>query len=196
MLPECSFCHWLIIVESRSLTMSYPDPRYLGENGETSATYHQVRPQPDMATGAGSYHYVIKGTDTNSEFGLYRVEMRPQVPGASPHFHRTISESFYVLSGSVSLYNGERWVNAGAGDFLYVPAGGIHAFRNDSEQPASMLILFVPGAPREEYFEAIAKKVAGQPFTDEEWAEICIRHDNYLLDPQSQALYKKLLSTS
>jgi hypothetical protein len=35
--------------------------------------------------------------------------------------------------------------------------------------------------------------VAGHKFTDEEWAEICIRHDNYLLDQESQALYKRLL---
>lgn len=174
--------------------MSYPDPRYHGENGEISATYHPVQQHPDVATAAGGYHYVMKGDSTNGEFGLYRVEMRPQARGASPHFHRTISESFYVLSGSVSLYNGDRWIQAAAGDFLYVPAGGIHAFQNDSDHPASMLILFVPGAPREQYFEAIAKKLSGQPFTNEEWAEICIRNDNYLLDPQSQALYKKLLS--
>ena len=57
-----------------------------------------------------------------------------------------------------------------------------------------MLILFVPGAPREAYFEAIAEMAAGRKFTDEEWAEICMRHDNYLIDPKSRALYEKLLS--
>jgi hypothetical protein len=30
-------------------------------------------------------------------------------------------------------------------------------------------------------FEAIAAKAAGQKFTDEEWRDICIRHDNYFL---------------
>lgn len=172
--------------------MSYPDPRYFGENGEVTATFRPVHPAPDVVTAAAGYHYVMRGESTKREFGLYKIEMRPHVPGASPHFHRTISESFYVLSGKVGLYNGEKWIQAGAGDFLYVPAGGIHAFQNDSDQPASMLILFVPGAPREEYFEAIARRVAGHKFTDEEWAEICVRHDNYLLDPQSQALYKKI----
>jgi hypothetical protein len=44
-----------------------------------------------------------------------------------------------------------------------------------------MLILFAPGAPREGYFEAIAAKAAGQPFTDEEWTKICIQHDNYFV---------------
>ena len=34
------------------------------------------------------------------------------------------------------------------GDFLFVPEGGIHGFRNESGAPASMLLLFAPGAPR------------------------------------------------
>ncbi len=82
-------------------------------------------------------------------FGLYKVDMGPKAPGARTHFHRSISESFYVLSGEVELYNGERWVTGRQGDFLYVPVGGLHAFKNDGDDPVSMLMLFSPGAPRE-----------------------------------------------
>jgi hypothetical protein len=57
-----------------------------------------------------------------------------------------------------------------------VPQGGLHAFRNDSGEPASMLILFTPGAPREEYFEELAR---GRRFTPEEWTEFCLRHDTF-----------------
>ena len=55
-----------------------------------------------------------------------------------------------------------------------------------------MLILFSPGAPREGYFQALAEIAAGRKVSDEEFAEICMRHDNYLIDEKSQALYKKL----
>jgi mannose-6-phosphate isomerase-like protein (cupin superfamily) len=48
--------------------------------------------------------------------------------GADPHFHRTFSESFYVMDGTVRLFNGETWIDAVKGDFLDVPRGGIHAF--------------------------------------------------------------------
>jgi mannose-6-phosphate isomerase-like protein (cupin superfamily) len=89
-----------------------------------------------------------------------------------------MSESFYVLSGVVRLYNGERWIDATPGDFLYVPEGGIHAFRNESG-PASMLILFTPGAPREAYFEGLAAGLAS--LTDEQKAEFYLRHDNHWL---------------
>jgi uncharacterized RmlC-like cupin family protein len=68
-----------------------------------------------------------------------------------------VSESFFVLFGTVRLYDGERWIEATTGDFLFVPEGGIHAFRNESSEAASMLLLFAPGAPREDYFETLAE---------------------------------------
>ena len=50
------------------------------------------------------------------------------------------------------------------GDFVHVPPGGIHGFRNESGEAASMLIHFAPGAPREGYFEGVARIAAeGRP---------------------------------
>jgi mannose-6-phosphate isomerase-like protein (cupin superfamily) len=175
--------------------MSYPDPRYLGDQGEVSARYRSAIHEPDLRIGSGTaMHYLATGMSTHGHFGLYRWDMPPQAPGPSAHFHKTMSESFFILSGTVQLFNGERWIDATPGDFLYVPEGGVHGFRNESSESASMLILFAPGAPREAYFEAIAEIAAGRKFSEEEWAEICLRHDNYFIDTRSQALYRKLLS--
>ena len=86
----------------------------------------------------------------------------------------------YILDGTVSLYNGDKWTDATAGDFLYVPPGGIHAFANNSGQAASMLVLFTPGAPREAYFEELAAIVGeGRELTEQEWTELYARHDQY-----------------
>ncbi|MFI6092508.1 cupin domain-containing protein [Streptomyces sp. NPDC051218] len=51
--------------------------------------------------------------------------MAAKSPGPSTHFHKWISESFFVLSGQVQLYDGDRWITGGPGDFLYVPVGGL-----------------------------------------------------------------------
>ena len=60
----------------------------------------------------------------------------------------------------------------------YRPAGGIHGFRNESGAPASMLLHFAPGAPREGYFEGLAEfAVSGAP-SDEDMAAFFLRHDN------------------
>lgn len=34
-----------------------------------------------------------------------------------------------MLSGEVDLHDGRAWHTATAGDFLYVPEGGVHGFR-------------------------------------------------------------------
>jgi hypothetical protein len=63
-------------------------------------------------------------------------------------------------------------------DFLYVPLGGIHAFKNESGASASTLILFAPGIARERYFEEIAEiRRSDRQLTDAEWEELLVRHD-------------------
>jgi mannose-6-phosphate isomerase-like protein (cupin superfamily) len=162
--------------------MSYPEPRYHGTAGEVSAVYRPGHHKPDLEIGSAvGLGYLATGASTDGRFGLYRWDAGPRSGGAAPHFHRTMSESFFVISGTVELYDGERWIDAGAGDFVHVPEGGVHGFRNESDDPASMLILFAPGAPREGYFEAIAERVAGRQYTDEQWTEVCERHDNYFV---------------
>jgi len=159
--------------------MSYPDPRYLGETGEVSAVLRRVDQDPELTVGTSKASYLSTGKSTGGKFGLYRWDMAPGTPGAAAHFHKTISESFFILSGQVGLYDGETWTEATSGDFLYVPEGGLHGFRNASDQPTSMLILFAPGAPREAYFEGLAEMALGRrKFTPEEFKEFCERHDN------------------
>ena len=156
--------------------MSYPEPRYLGEKGEISARLRTADQAPELVNPTGTASYLATGASTNGQFGLYRWNMDGPPTGPGPHFHRTISESFFVLSGVVRLFNGGRWIDATAGDFLFVPEGGLHGFRNESGEPASMLILFAPGAPREGYFEGL-REIA--ELSDEEQAEFMIRHDTY-----------------
>jgi mannose-6-phosphate isomerase-like protein (cupin superfamily) len=160
--------------------MSYPEPRYLGEPGLANATFRPSDHEPDIRqANGGAVQYLATGDTTSGQFGLYRWEMSGPKTGPGPHFHRTISESFYVLTGTIRLYDGERWLDGKPGDFLFVPEGGIHAFTNESGEPASMLILFAPGAPREEYFETTARLAAGLVLTDEERTEFYLRHDTY-----------------
>jgi mannose-6-phosphate isomerase-like protein (cupin superfamily) len=136
--------------------MTYPTPIYLAETGEATATIRRADQSPDFRyPSGGTVHYLATSAATNGLFGLYRWEMGTEPSGPGPHFHRTMAESFYVLAGSVRIYDGRQWLDTGPGDFVHVPPGGIHGFRNESGAPASMLIHFAPGAPREAYFEGI-----------------------------------------
>jgi mannose-6-phosphate isomerase-like protein (cupin superfamily) len=160
--------------------MSYPEPVYTDGAGEINAQYRPADTAPNLLPrSGGSTHYLATTETTHGEFGLYRINMGPRAGGPAEHFHRSISESFFILGGTVRIYDGERWTDATAGDFLYVPQGGLHAFRNDSDEPASMLLLFTPGAPREEYFEKVGQ-VSDWP--EKERAEFFIKHDTYWTD--------------
>jgi mannose-6-phosphate isomerase-like protein (cupin superfamily) len=159
--------------------MTYPPARYSGQRGEVSATYRPASTEPDLTyASGGTADYLATGSTTDGLFGLYRWNMAAEPSGPRPHFHRTMAESFYILLGRVRIFDGTGWIETEPGDFVHVPPGGIHAFRNESGEPASMLIHFAPGAPREAYFEGLARwATEGRPDPDE--ADAFYReHDN------------------
>jgi mannose-6-phosphate isomerase-like protein (cupin superfamily) len=154
---------------------------YAGERGEANAIHRPPEAVESIEFKSGTIgRLTAPGSMTDGRFGLFRWDMPARAGGADPHFHRTISESFFVLSGRVTLFDGSAWLEAPEGHFLFVPEGGIHGFRNDGEEPASMLILFAPGAPRERYFEELAEiGWSGRTMTDDERAAFLARHDQY-----------------
>ena len=155
---------------------------YDGHGGEVSATYREVSSVEGIRGPDSSMLFVAPGSVTRRQFGLFRRDMHPHSGGPDAHFHRTFSESFYVIEGTVRFYDGKVWVEGNAGDFLYVPKGGIHAFRNDGDKPASMLILFAPGKSRERYFiELDEVRKSGRHLSAAEEAELMARHDQYMV---------------
>lgn len=157
--------------------MQHLAPRYHGDKGEVNASFRTAGTSPDFTSPRGdAYHYLATHESTGGEYGLYKVDLAARAAGAKMHFHKAMSEAFYVLSGKLELFNGEKWVTGRAGDFLYVPVGGLHAFKNVTDEPTSMLMLFSPGAPREEFFEKVAEM---SQRGSEELKQFRVRHDSY-----------------
>ena len=154
---------------------------FSSDQGELSATLRTAADVETLDTSGVSMRFVATADLTRGEFGLFLREMAPHAGGPEPHFHRTFSESFYVLEGTVKFFDGEMWVDGTAGDFLYVPRGGIHAFRNESDAPAKMVMVFTPGS-REQFFrEAAEIRESGRELTPQEWTEFYARHDQYMV---------------
>src|SRR6187549_1510445 len=107
--------------------MSYPEPTYFGEAGEISATFRPATAPPDLIYPNGTaVDYLATGATTRGTFGLYVWRAAPASGGPGPHFHRTINESFFVLAGTIKIYDGRRWIDAEPGDFVHIPEGGLH----------------------------------------------------------------------
>ena len=148
--------------------MSLPEP---------AVTVHRAADPPDLA-GPPTVRFVAPGSVTAGRYGLFEYTIGAHGPGPRPHYHRTFSESFYVLGGELTIYDGERWSPFGVGDYVHVADGGVHAFRNDADAPSTFLILFAPGIPRERFFTELAEiRESGRQLSEEEWVEFYARHD-------------------
>ena len=133
----------------------------------------------DDQPSAGRTRFVATGTQTRGDFGLFEVTMAPGGSGPGPHLHRTFSESFHVLEGSLAVLAGDSWTTAHAGDLVYVPRSGVHGFRAAGpDVGARFLILFTPGIPREDYFTGLHElTTGGRTPTTAEIDAFALRHD-------------------
>lgn len=78
-------------------------------------------------------------------------------PGSGPpvHVHAAEDEAWWVVEGAVRFRLGDRESVAPMGTFVWVPRGLPHAFRNDDDVPARLLVLFTP-AGMEPFFDGMA----------------------------------------
>jgi quercetin dioxygenase-like cupin family protein len=151
---------------------------YLGEGGETTAVVIHLQ---DQLSRPGVGRAVAVGAQTHGDFGLFRGELAAGTEIAA-HFHRAFSESFYILSGEIELWNGAVWSAASSGELVHVPRGGVHGFRVPEGAAADVLMLFTPGIPREQFFlELLEIRQSGRTPTSDEWTEFYRRHDQYMV---------------
>jgi len=144
---------------------------------DAAVTVRRSADPPDIA-GPPTLRFVAPGSVTAGRYGLFEYRMPAHSPGPGPHYHRTFSESFFVLSGELTIFDGQRWAGFGPGDFAHVADRGVHAFRNDGDDPAAFLILFAPGIARERFFLELAElRRSGRELSPEERVEFYARHD-------------------
>ena len=99
--------------------------------------------------------YVLLFLVTGEESGGAYFAMEALVPpgcGPPPHVHTREEETFYLLEGEVEFLLGEETITAGPGDFVNVPRGTVHRFRNTGAGTARLLLTFTP-AGIERWFE-------------------------------------------
>ena len=81
----------------------YPPPRYTDDEPEISAWLKRAPENggapPDYETFGTKYHYLANQQATDGDYGLYRVDIAPAGGGPPSHYHRAVSEAFFVLSG-------------------------------------------------------------------------------------------------
>ncbi len=94
--------------------------------------------------------------------------------GPPPHIHHFEDESFYILEGSITFQADGQTIDAKAGDFIHIPRGTVHSFRNSGAVPARALVIISPAGRTgmqqffEESFYPTADRSASLPLITEE----------------------------
>lgn len=94
--------------------------------------------------------FLVTGEETDGKFFMAHA-MVPPGGGPPPHVHRREDESFYLMEGAITLQVGGKTIEARPGDFVHLPRGIVHSFKNTGTAVATMLVTVTP-AGLERYF--------------------------------------------
>ena len=95
--------------------------------------------------------FIVTGAETGGAFFMAQVTV-PAGGGPPAHLHTFEEESFYIQQGTLTFQVGDQTMHASAGDFVHLPRGIRHSFKNTGNTEAKMLLTATP-AGIEKFFE-------------------------------------------
>ena len=111
------------------------------------------------------YRFLATSEETGGRYSTFEATVLAG-GGPPPHIHRREDETFYVLEGEITFQVGDQRRVAGPGTFVHMPIGNLHAFKNESDKTAKMLISFAPAGLEGMFFE-VGKELANSELPDE-----------------------------
>jgi quercetin dioxygenase-like cupin family protein len=117
--------------------------------------------------------FLVRGAESGGAYFIIEV-MTPPGGGPPPHIHHFEEESFHILQGTPTIQAAGRTFQASPGDFMHIPRGTVHTFRNDGKLDAKFLVTISPAGPaglerffEESFYPATDRTAAPPPLTEE-----------------------------
>jgi mannose-6-phosphate isomerase-like protein (cupin superfamily) len=131
------------------------------------------------------YTFLITGDESGGSYFTMEA-LVPPGGGPPPHIHHREEEQFYILAGELTLKAGDQTIQASVGDFVHIPRGTVHAFRNTGQVPAKLLITYSPAGIEklfQQVFEPAGDRTAPPPpWTNETFARFKAIESEYGLE--------------
>jgi quercetin dioxygenase-like cupin family protein len=102
------------------------------------------------------FTYLVTGEESGGSYFTLIVDVGPG-SGPPPHIHHLEEEQFYVLDGQLTYFVGDQTFEVKAGDFIHIPRGTVHSFKN-GPKPSRLLATFAP-AGIEGFFREVGERV-------------------------------------
>ena len=61
-----------------------------------------------------------------------------------PHYHKTHTESVYVIKGTAQMLVNDKWVDIKPGSIHFNPPGKVHSVKNIGNEPLVIISIFSP----------------------------------------------------
>ena len=118
---------------------------------------------------------LLSENENESGLSFYEFRVPPKTAAAPPHVHTGEDEFFYVVSGEVSFLDRETVITGDAGTFIALTRNNLHAFWNDSDEEAVLLVAASQGN-FEKFFDDVAMTVqAEKPASAQEMVrKLCV----------------------
>ncbi len=127
--------------------------------------------------GALTLKFLIDDKASNGTMMLFEVTVPEQAKVPAPHYHREVDEAVYGLSGTLTFTVGAVAYEISAGQFVFVPRGVVHHFKNNHTGEARILSMLTPASIGKAFFvETAAVMNAGGPPDIEKVKAIMQRH--------------------
>jgi quercetin dioxygenase-like cupin family protein len=138
-------------------------------SNQNSARHLPADTGPSYWGPGDRYTFLVTGAQTNGAFFIMEAIVPPG-GGPPSHIHSREEEAFYLLEGSLDFTLGDKRLKVSTGDFVQIPRGTVHGFRNAGSTMARMLVFCAP-AGLEKYFEEVFepvqdRSVSPPPITD------------------------------
>ena len=123
----------------------------------------------------------LASSESSRSMSVFTVHLPPSgfVP---PHTHAEEEEGYYVLAGSMTMHLGNEQFAMDTGDFVHVPEGAIHGYRNDGTEPCRFLAWTV-GGPIDQFFIEMSDKIKNMPEDLPKMPEILSKFRIQMLEP-------------
>jgi quercetin dioxygenase-like cupin family protein len=114
--------------------------------------------------------------DTAGSLDMFEMTVQPNSRMPVAHYHESWDETVYGLDGVVSFRVDGRQLTVAPGEHLFIPRGVVHAFSNDTQAPASCLVVLTPGVLGPGYFREVAALLAEPEPDMARMKETMLRH--------------------
>jgi mannose-6-phosphate isomerase-like protein (cupin superfamily) len=135
-----------------------------------------------LADGPTSLITLLADADaTHGALTVNRSRLDQGSPGAPPHFHTRVTETFFVIDGALEVLTGEEILTLNQGDLLVIPPHLPHAFAPPADRHADILVTFTPGIARFDYYRLLERVYRGEAKPQDIGAS-SQRFDNHYFD--------------